>query len=225
MASDTAEKIGRMKTNGEKTLRDIDNGLKRRLLRLLEDPEVIARIRAGLDANPSPMVSKQVEKDARKELTVELDSSRVMLSLERNRKPVSLTDPIQCLIVVLTFCGFGAYLEPKDWQDRINEILDLCGKDKRQPANFQWRWLHSDIVCVNISEKMRQVRDKVESWLCDAGGGCRVVPKAARTGYEGADWQDTLRVKWICQGVITDEFPYGEFPENLRSKFKPNPHT
>ncbi|MBO7628434.1 MAG: hypothetical protein J6S87_00605 [Bacteroidales bacterium] len=205
--------------NENKTWRNHDEESKKCLLRLLEDQDVITRIRALLSHPPYTATVEHTLEDRRRELTVGLDSNRITLFLAGSPKPLSLSDPVQCLITTLAFNGFGGYLEPKDWQDRINDIFDLCGKGKQE---CRWLWLHPGIPVANISEKMRQVRDKVESWLHKAGVACRIVPMAARSGFEGADWQTMLYVKWGHKGLITDEFPYGEFPEILRLKFKAN---
>ena len=149
--------------NRNKSVKGDDREFKKRFFRLLDDPKVVERIRSALGSYPS-QEARRTEGDLRTVLVVELDNNRVTLFLPGDRKPVSLNDPVQCLIVVLSFCGVGGNLAPQDWQERVNEIFNLCRKEKHP-----WRWLCSDTMCVYISEKMRQVRDKHWTRISESG--------------------------------------------------------
>ncbi|MBQ9431924.1 MAG: hypothetical protein IJU44_10275 [Kiritimatiellae bacterium] len=193
--------------------------LKEQVINILSSPDVVSEIRKivlGIlkDVPPHHPVPDSGNACNQRLITVCLEETSVTLS-SGNAKPLSISDGAQCLMAVLALNGFGAQLEPRYWQERMNQIF-ANGKSSK------YRWLTSTVGIKNISEKMRQVRDRIEPWLSEiAGTQCRIIPVCRKSGYAKADWDDHFQVQWMFSGQITKDFPYGEFPDRVAKKLKP----
>ncbi|MBQ9431968.1 MAG: hypothetical protein IJU44_10505 [Kiritimatiellae bacterium] len=193
--------------------------LKKQVINLLSSPDVVSEIRKivlGIlrDTPLSHSIPEPANASGKSQITVNLEETSVTLS-SGDAKPLSISDGVQCLMVVLALNGFGSQLEPRYWQERMNQIF-------ANSKSCKYRWITSTVGIRNISEKMRQVRNRIEPWLSKiAGTRCRIVPSCRKSGYEKADWDDHFQVQWMFSGQITKDFPYGEFPDHVSKKLKP----
>ncbi len=192
--------------------------LKEQVINILSSPDVVGEIRKivlGIlrEESLGRTFTESGDPSGKSQITVNLEETSVTLS-SGNAKPLSISDGVQCLMVVLALNGFGPQLEPRYWQERMNQIF-------ANSKSCKYRWITSTVGIRNISEKMRQVRDRIEPWLSKiAGTRCRIVPSCRKSGYEKADWDDHFQVQWMFSGQITKDFPYGEFPDPVSKKLK-----
>ncbi len=152
-------------------------------------------------------------------ILVDLDNQKVRIN---GGEGIRMTGQGYCLVLVLTLNGFGNDSPPALWDRRIETIREeLKDRNKCPP----WLKVSKDTTA---SEVFRQLRKKLTAPLNAACGrsDVQIVPVMATGKYKiekdlPANVLDWFAVTWWYKGADRNDFPYAEFPEELRPLLGP----